>query len=187
MISCNAYEFNETTVQGYSNSMISGMWRAVTKTSLYLNATSQSVAFIFQTLLNERSVIGFGLNHPSEQSSSTLKARVSSDRELMEREHRIAPTLEGYLEGELEYKCVKSLTRGFACYSHMIAILCDIDIELLSIGRLKRSCKCQSDAMVRFIELEGMKECQMCLEHGIQGISRVGMLEHCNLRLFARD
>jgi len=55
MISCNAYEFNETTVQGYSNSMISGMWRAVTKTSLYLNATSQSVAFIFQTLLNERS------------------------------------------------------------------------------------------------------------------------------------
>jgi hypothetical protein len=31
------------------------LWRAVTKTSLYLNATSQSVAFIFQTLLNERS------------------------------------------------------------------------------------------------------------------------------------
>ena len=133
------------------------------------------------------SVADFGVNHPSEQSSSNLRARVSSDRELIERERRIAPTLEGYLEGELEYKCVKSLTKGFACYSHMIAILCDIDIQLLSIGRLERSCKCQSDAMVRFIELEDMKECQMCLEHGIQGTSRVGMLEYCNLRLLARD
>jgi hypothetical protein len=185
ILCCKAYQFNETVVNNcYSNPMILGMWRAVSKTSIEFSSASGPSARLFTDLVGGRSCAHFEINHMQVISKSNLRATVSTATSIKERNIRIAPVVIGHLTEPLEPMFQVLNTRIFWCQSDMIMRLCNVKPGSLFKYTRDQTCICANKT--ECIDLETMQNLSMCLKHGASGSPRLIKFKIGNVDIVAR-